>query len=224
MWRWVCVLSCAWTCAGQPVSVPVVVKQYCVGCHNEKVKIGGLALDPEHIATASRRLGEGDAQAPRAADAAGRMPRPDERDVRRRGRVAGNDARPRRGGEAESRPHGHVPPAESHRVPERDPRSAGARRRRRVAAAGRRVEPRVRQRDGRRPVADAAGPVRLGGARRSAGWRSGGRARRPAATRSASRRTSRRRSTSTGCRSARAAARWSATRSRSTASTRSRSG
>jgi len=35
------------------VSVPAVVQQYCAGCHNEKVKSGGLALDATHIASRS---------------------------------------------------------------------------------------------------------------------------------------------------------------------------
>src|SRR5215212_1811298 len=51
MWRWVCVLTCVGTCAGQSVSVSAVVQQYCAGCHNEKVKSGGLALDAAHIVT-----------------------------------------------------------------------------------------------------------------------------------------------------------------------------
>ena len=55
------------------------------------------------------------------------------------------------------------PAAHANRIPERHSRSPRARRRRRVAAARRRVQLRLRQRDGRRPVADAAGPLRLGG-------------------------------------------------------------
>ena len=132
-------------------------------------------------------------------------------------------ARPRGGRASESRPDGDHPAADPHRVSERHPRPAGARRRRRVAAAGRRVQLRLRQRDGRRSVADAARPLRLGGgedqpARGRPSEPLAGRRDRPGA-----RRTSRRRSTSTACPSARAAARSSTTRSRRTASTRSRS-
>ena len=35
---------------GTSQTTTAVVNQYCVGCHNEKAKIGGLALDPNHIA------------------------------------------------------------------------------------------------------------------------------------------------------------------------------
>jgi hypothetical protein len=49
MWRWVCVLPFAAVCAGQSAAVSTVTKQYCAGCHNEKVKSGGVALDAEHI-------------------------------------------------------------------------------------------------------------------------------------------------------------------------------
>ena len=64
-------------------------------------------------------------------------------------------ARSRRRGASKSWPHRHVPAADPHRVPERDPRSPRARRRRRRAAAARRCELRLRQRGRGRPVADA---------------------------------------------------------------------
>jgi hypothetical protein len=51
MWRWVCVLPFAAVCAGQPVAVSDVTKQYCAGCHNEKVKSGGVALDAGQVAS-----------------------------------------------------------------------------------------------------------------------------------------------------------------------------
>src|ERR1044071_9207656 len=31
-------------------SLTSTVNQYCVGCHNEKLKTAGLALDPSHVA------------------------------------------------------------------------------------------------------------------------------------------------------------------------------
>ena len=122
---------------------------------------------------------------------------------------------------AQSRPHRYVPPAQPDRIPERHPRPAGARSRCRLAAAERRVEPRLRQCDGRRSLADIARAIPVGGAERSAGWRSGVPAVLRAAIPSRFRRTSRKRSTSTSFRSARAAAQWFTTPSRSTPSTRS---
>ena len=53
-----------------------------------------------------------------------------------------------------------------------------------VAAARRRIQLRLRQRDGRRPVADAARSLRLGGGEDQPRWRSAVRAARPAARRS----------------------------------------
>ena len=70
-----------------------------------------------------------------------------------------------------------------------------------------RVQPRVRQRDGGRPLADAAGSLYHRGAEDQPAGRRQSRPLARAATRSASGRTSRRRSTSRGCRSGRAAGR-----------------
>ena len=92
------------------------------------------------------------------------LPRPDERTYDAVIASLETDAGSRAAAKPESRPHRHVPPAESHRIPERHPRPAGARRRRRGAAARGRGQPRLRQRDGRRPLADAAGPLRRRGA------------------------------------------------------------
>ena len=110
------------------------------------------------------RVGEGRPQAARAPDAAGREERrPDEATYDAAIALAGDVARSRGGGASESRPNGDDPPAHANRIPERHPRSARARRRRRLAAARRRVELRLRQRDGRRSVADAARPLHVGG-------------------------------------------------------------
>ena len=65
--------------------------------------------------------------------------------------------------EAEPRPHSDHPPADAHRISERDPRFARARRGRRHAITRRRVELRIRQRDGGRSVADASGTLHLRG-------------------------------------------------------------
>ena len=73
--------------------------------------------------------------------------------------------------------------------------------------AGRRIELRVRQRDGRRSLPDVAGPLHLGGGENQPRGDRAAQPVRPAATPSESRPISRRRSTSKACPSARAAAR-----------------
>ena len=195
-------------------------------CHDEDHKKGELALDTiaaQDVAPASGRVGESRPEAPRASDAAGRQRAAGRRDLRRGDRVPGDVARSRRRGASESGPDGDDPPAHANRIPERHPRSARARDRRRCSLLpGRRIQLRLRQRDGRRSLADAAGPLHLGGGEDQP---RGDRAAQPFARRrhhQGSDRISRRRSTSTACRSARAAARSSTTRSRWTASTRSR--
>ena len=55
-----------------------LLDRYCVTCHNERLKTGGLSLDtvdPPTSARARRRLGEGRPQAARGHDAAGRPAR-----------------------------------------------------------------------------------------------------------------------------------------------------
>ena len=152
----------------------------------------------------------------RSMPPAGR-PRPTEAAYDGLDRAPGNVARSRCGGESRSRPHRYVPPAESHGISERDSRSARPRDRRRDAAAERRLEPRLRQHQRRRAVADAARALSVGRAenqpprRRHAGAL--GRRR----DRSFFRRTSRRKITSTASRSARAPARACGTRFRPTA-------
>ena len=91
-------------------------------------------------------LGEGRPQAACARHAAGRLAAARREHLRPAAGLSRDRARSPCGRGAEPRPHRHVPPAESHRVPERDPRSARARRRRRRAAAERRCELRLRQR------------------------------------------------------------------------------
>ena len=186
-----------------------LVDEYCASCHDEDKKKGGLVLDtiaahdvarhPDVWEKVVRKLRA------RQMPPVGR-PRPDDAAYDAAIASAGGIARPRGRRESESGPDGDLPAAQPNRVSERHPRPPRARGRRRVAAAGRRVQSRLRQRDGGRPVADAPGPLHHGGARRSAGWRSDVPAGLRAATRSAFGRTSPRRSTSTGSRSARAAA------------------
>ena len=124
------------------------LKRSCITCHNQRAKIGGLALDTLDVARvgpASETLGEGRPEDPDRHDAAERR--------------AASGARPRStrfAAALETRLDRAVDPkrgardagaasAESHRVRQRDSRSARARRRREHAAAGRRLEPRLRQ-------------------------------------------------------------------------------
>ena len=112
-------------------------------------------------------------------------------------------------------PHRAVPSSESRRVSERHPRSARPRRGRRLAAAGRRCERRVRQHRQRADdIADVDGSLPGRGAEGRRGWPSARRRRCRTSTISASPTTSRRTTTCPACRSARAAARAFATRSR----------
>ena len=150
----------------QASSARTVLNRYCVGCHNERMKANyaGLALDsadtssiagrPEVWEKVVRKLRAG------LMPPAGR-PRPDTSAQDQLVDVAGDRARSRRRGGPESGPHRAVPSPESRRVPQRHPRPAGDRDRRRVAAADRRCELRLRQHRGRaedQSVADGAVP------------------------------------------------------------------
>ncbi len=58
---WIFVVTAAASAAsiGSPADA---VKQYCIGCHNERLKTGGLVLaglDPAHAETKRGDLGEG---------------------------------------------------------------------------------------------------------------------------------------------------------------------
>ena len=144
-----------------------VVNRYCVGCHNSARKPADLALDT--IVAAEREpapggLGEGRPQASRPlicrrSECRGRTSALTTPNI-----VAGDLARQRGCGQAQSRPNRYVPAAQSNRIPERHPRSSGAGRRCRLAAAERRVQSWLRQCHGRRSLADAAGSLHLGGA------------------------------------------------------------
>ena len=144
------------------------VDLYCVECHNSEDKTAGLALDDARLGghrAGTRRPGRRSS----GSSSRGRC----RRRTRSGRRGAAYDSivstlaasLDRAAAEQpESRPDRHVPAAQPDRVPERHPRPAGARHRRRGAAADRRVQPRLRQRDGGRPLADAPGPLHHRGA------------------------------------------------------------
>ena len=143
-----------------------LVDEYCLSCHDEDKKKGELALDtiaahdvaqhPDVWEKVVRKL-RARQMPPVGQGAAGRG------HLRRGDRLPGDVARPRGRRASESWPDGDDPAAHSNRIPERHPRSPRARGRCRVAAARRRVQLWLRQCDGRRSVADAAGPLHLGG-------------------------------------------------------------
>ena len=186
------------------------VDLYCVACHNRDDKTAGLALDAIGSEDVSRNANAWEKVVRKLV--ARQMPpaeevRPSRRTYDAFVSLLAGVARPRGRRSTRPRPDRHVPAAQPDRVPERHPRPPGARHRRDGAAAEGRVEPWVRQRDGGRPLADAPGPLHHRGAEDQPAGRRAARAGRPAATRSASGRTSPRKSTSRGCRSARAAGR-----------------
>ena len=123
-----------------------------------------LARRPDARSRRRRRdLGEGGPQGARRHDAARRRQAARARRARRLRRLDRERDRSRRGGQPESRTRAAAP-HEPRRVRERDPRSAGARRRLLYPAAGRRLEPRLRQHRRRaRRVAVAARALRRGG-------------------------------------------------------------
>src|SRR4051812_34398755 len=49
-WWLLCVAFAAIRVGNSQTAPAATINQYCVGCHSEKVKTGGLALDPAHIA------------------------------------------------------------------------------------------------------------------------------------------------------------------------------
>ena len=96
-------------------------------------------------------LGKGRAEAAGRHDAPARPAAPGSADVRPPGVLPRGGARPHRRGRARPGAQRRAAPPQRHRVPERDPRSARPRDRRRGSAAGRRFERRIRQRGSRRP-------------------------------------------------------------------------
>ena len=101
--------------------------RYCVGCHNDRVKTGGLALDTLDV----ERVGENaEAWEKVVRKLRGRMmppagrPRPDEATYESLVSYLETSLDRVGRGPSQSRPHRHLPPAESNRIPERDPRPA----------------------------------------------------------------------------------------------------
>ena len=135
-----------------------LLDQYCVTCHNVRTIAGELALDtadparisqnPELWEKVVRKLRA------RAMPPAG-VRRPDERGYERLRLVSGRRARSARRNNSGSRPDRYLPSPDAHRVPERDPRPPRRRRRCHRAAAERRCELRLRQRERCRSLADA---------------------------------------------------------------------
>ena len=159
-------LCCGAIGAAQDAPYQALVSQYCVACHNSTVKTADLALDTVlsddvslHAETwekVVRRLKV--RQMPPIG-----IPRPNEAEYQ----AAADSLTSRLDREAAQHPNpgrtDTFPPAEPHRVRQRDPRSAGSRDRCGGAAAGGRVEPWVRQHHRRRSLAHAARPLCLGG-------------------------------------------------------------
>ena len=149
--------------------------QYCVTCHNARVKSGGLALDALDPANVDghaetwekvvRKVRTGMMPpdgAPKPAAGGARRVRGGARE--RRSIARRRAASIRRAGAAS---------AESHRVRQRRSRPAGARRGRQRAAAARRLGRRIRQHRRRaRRLAGADRRLRRGRGARSAAWRS----------------------------------------------------
>ena len=166
------------TAAGRrrsPAEYVAIVNKYCVTCHNERAKTGGLALDTIDFSDLARqrgRLGKSHPQSARRHDAAAG------RGAARRGdaRAAGRLAHRRDGScgqrRAESGPAA-APPAQPGRVRQRRSRSARARRRSRHPAAARRLGVRVRQH--RRRARDVSRAARTLHGRGGEGQRAGGR-------------------------------------------------
>ena len=186
-----------------------LLQRYCVTCHNDRAKTGGLSLarlDVDHPETntevwekAIRKLRAG--LMPPAGRAAARPRRARRISTHHRG-----VDRSRRHGEAESRAR---PPAsaEPHRIRQRHPRPAGARRRCVDDAAGGRLRRRLRQHRRRpRHVAGAHRALHRRGVERSAAWRLATPTMGPVSVTYKVRGDLRRIATSKGCRSAHAAA------------------
>ena len=149
-------------------SACAVVDRYCAGCHDADTAKGGLNLEPvpgEEGGGGIRRCGRRSSGGVRAADAAGGEDAAGRGDLRLAvvsqletalDRAAAERPNPGRTDTIRRLTRTEYQNAIRDLLALDD--------RRRGAAAGRRVQPRVRQRDGGRPLADAAGPLHHGGA------------------------------------------------------------
>ena len=194
--------------ASEVASRRALLDQYCVTCHNARLKTANLLLDQLDLSQPRRPRGggrEGRPQAARGPDAADRHARGPIR-PRSTSLIALDGGRARSQRAPTHLPRARPAPAEPHRVRQRDSRSAGARSGRHEVPAARRLDARLRQHRRRADdVAGADGGVSVGGRQDQP---AGDRQRRPRRRRRCStcRPTRRRTTTSRGCRSAPAAA------------------
>ena len=128
------------------------VEQYCISCHDNLEKKGELSLEmvpadvaqqPEIWEKVVRKLRA------RQMPPVGAKGTPGRSDLRPDGAPPRDVARSRGGRASQSGPHGHHPATDANGVPQCRARSPGPRCRRRRAAAARRLELWLRQRDGR---------------------------------------------------------------------------
>ena len=135
-------------------------RRYCIGCHNDRLRTADLsiaALDVDNVPADAEtwekvvtRLRAGSMPPP------GR-PRPDEATYRHVAEWLESEPRQRLGRRTLPGPDQRHPPHQPHGVPQRHSRPAGARRRRRIAPAGRRDRRRqLRQLRGRPRAVDRA--------------------------------------------------------------------
>ena len=150
------------TAADDREAIGRFVNLYCVECHNHEDRAAGVALD----GLIGDDPGRDSAAWEKVVRKLVARQMPPAGSIRPSGRATDaivgphrRVARPRGRREARPRPDRHLPPAHSGRVSERHPRPPGPRHRRLGTPAARRIEPRVRQPDGRRPLADAPGSL-----------------------------------------------------------------
>ena len=150
--------------AGSPTPVPAdhreLLNRYCVTCHNDRLQTGNLSFEADGFrprGSRHRGVGKGDPQTAVGHDAAGRTAAAGAGRIRVLRLLAGNHDRRGRRRESASGPADGAT-AQSDRIHERDPRSAGSGDRRPRTVAGRRHGVWLRQQ--RRPAADFDGAAR----------------------------------------------------------------
>ena len=154
---------------GSGPDISAVINKYCLGCHSERLRTGGLVLEgvdaanpatnPELWERVIVRLRAG------SMPPAG-LPRPDATTYDALASRLESESGSRLAGGAESRPHQRGSPAQSDRIQERDPGSVRPRRRRRDAFARRRNRRRQLRQLRRRPhhLHRPPGALSVGGA------------------------------------------------------------